>query len=73
MSEWQPIETAPVDGSLVLLSNAIAAEVFPGCLQWASSNRGARFIETIAVDPNGFGRAKATHWMPLPSPPETTP
>lgn len=62
--EWQPIESAPRDGSLVLLTDA---DCDP-CHLIAQWNRGAWWGEKTRS-----GRAlvweTATHWMPLPDPP----
>ena len=67
MSEWQPIETAPKDGTRVLASQS--GHVFTA--RWAPG--------FAAVYPGGGGpgwydeildrRAQPTHWMPLPAPP----
>ena len=69
--EWQPIETAPKDGTPHVRG------------LWVTSNRtGARWWESIAgyVDDDGEfvdhdGNAPwhgddYTHWMPLPEPPK---
>lgn len=69
MSKWQPIETAPKDGTPVLLGRFA-----PGCLldgrvsvdKWSLPEDGRGWI--------GFGKFNpeywpATHWMPLPPPP----
>lgn len=63
---WQPIETAPKDGSCVLLywpdidSIATGAWYAPlGCVEhWCKDCR-----VTYCIDP--------THWMPLPDPPKS--
>jgi len=57
---WQPIETAPRDGTWVLIfcdGNAIQAQWDRDDAYWANG----RF---------GLGFDDATHWMPLPEPPE---
>lgn len=60
MSEWQPIETAPKDGSDVLLSNGY----------WtfeATSLPDGRFIRT--KDRQQTAPSNCKFWMPLPEPP----
>jgi hypothetical protein len=65
--QWQPIETAPKDGSVVLLakrSNVIGPHQFiehkgPCGKQWYSAYQ----LSYIWVE-------HPTHWMPLPDPPE---
>lgn len=66
MSEWQPIETAPKDGSWVLLRgiNAVGRSMIPvvaafrpaGCLHvgWVDSGS-FKHVDDLAVD-----------WHPLP-------
>jgi hypothetical protein len=54
--DWQPIETAPRDGTSVLAVWAYGAhEVVRWCGWW---------------DANGFTRPEPTHWLPLPPPPK---
>lgn len=52
---WQPIETAPKDGALLLLSATPTGPLWIGCW-W----RDGWYSE---------GWQSATHWMPLPEPP----
>ena len=78
MSEWQPIETAPKDGSTILLGNE------HGC--WAARYRPVYQSGYHPDDPwfsmmlnHEYRRkdgilqwAPPTHWMPLPVPPDGT-
>lgn len=72
MSEWQPIETAPKDGTKILVGRFTGKEghLHEGriAVDWyRSAGIGAGFT--------GFGKFNnrhwpATHWQPLPAPPE---
>ena len=55
---WQPIETAPRDGTRVLVYERDAA-LGAISLNW--------------VDQDGWWLGHPTHWMPLPTPPEDKP
>ena len=72
MSEWQPIETAPKDGSTVLVatSGKVTAawwdedqSIWTELLVWNS------VFDEYEAQPIGFA---PTHWMPLPPPPQDT-
>lgn len=65
---WQPIETAPV-GDVILLCNAKHKYVCTGYGEWMALPQ-INLPRWISCDPNGVGRFKPTHWMPLPQPPE---
>ena len=62
-SNWQPIETAPKDGTHVLLAitgwDIIVGECWRGNA-WIESYRGEDITGTV------------TNWMPLPEPPTTS-
>jgi hypothetical protein len=66
MSKWQPIETAPKDGTIILVAWGGTRRVWP-----------ARFGDVGPEDAwvgwsNAFGEmhiTDMTHWMPLPEPP----
>lgn len=76
--EWQPIETAPTDGTRVLLRGQWAGEI-------AGPGRVGTFVGAHTgghTDHPGFdwdvdggdcyaAWCKPTHWRPLPTPPET--
>lgn len=75
MSEWQPIETAPKDGTqfLAALNNGwvtILSEV-PGCERyaWYRSNGISVPVARTHIAESLKESILATHWMPLPSPP----
>lgn len=62
MSEWQPIESAPKDGKpiIVLDDGDVRVAAWSGMLGKFSGTGG-----------NIFNYCEnATHWMPLPTPPE---
>lgn len=72
MSEWQPIETSPKDGT-----RFVAFGVFGGEPGYARDEMAAFFCKyvggSLQIDqPTGryFSGAWPTHWMPLPPPPE---
>lgn len=64
---WQPIESAPKDGTHVLVLDAHAPNVPPTTVHWfnggwhLSVNQRGEFSEYIWGTPS--------HWMPLPKPP----
>jgi len=66
VSEWQPIETAPKDGTTLLVWDGIAITTaffqthkYGG--NWELANPGS-YAEDCEIN--------ATHWMYLPEPPE---
>lgn len=67
MSEWQPIATAPKDVAVLVWdgyrNGAGVAEWVDGygCWCWAQAAASDEYPAN--------GPIKATHWMPLPSPP----
>jgi len=63
MMEWQPIETAPKDGTRVLLW------VVPPRIWMPFEWRGGRWMG----DDYPLNMAEATHWTPLPPQPDAPP
>lgn len=69
MSEWQPIETAPLNGTSVLLwqngrwiTGRWRGEHYGEVLRWDMGNwQSSDGIDLLYQPP--------THWMPLPPPP----
>jgi hypothetical protein len=66
MSEWQPIETAPKDGTRVIARQGFTVDtMFWSKRIWAGGGGWVSDIcrsETYVYSP--------THWMPLPDPPQ---
>lgn len=79
MSEWRPIETAPKDGTVILLTalepDGEPFEVWP--MQWMAIQQNGLFPGKVGMwthpsgdvtwnddDPAGA----PTHWMPTPNP-----
>lgn len=69
---WQPIETAPRDGTKVLLwigkpwSKVEIARFYP---PWDNWQVGAIPADPAREEIYGIGNALPTHWQPLPEPP----
>ena len=78
-NKWMPIETAPKDGSAILLFEVISFDysdktenyVFSGCY---NERRNPKFYGTEweCLEYSAFNRYP-THWMPLPLPPKDKP
>lgn len=71
MSEWQPIETAPKDGSRIIgwVGEIVTLDYVPPC---RIGSKGHIHIPEQWVQESDSGRCTPfmpTHWMPLPSPP----
>jgi hypothetical protein len=71
---WEPIETAPKDGTQFVMLDAAVNTATVGSwmedVEWI--NAGKMPGEAKAV-PSWFPLHSPTHWMPLSPPPETTP
>ena len=77
--DWQPIETAPKDGSIIILTDGKTVEV--GC--WSLDLHGKEYpwsfvddyraqdirSDGVGVSVNGWEETAVTHWMHLPKPP----
>ena len=76
MSDWQPIEGAPKDGSVILLY--VPMYDFPKMGSWREDENmghlGEMWLDESFDDFScGFASVpiQPTHWMPLPSPPQS--
>lgn len=71
MSEWQPIDTAPKDGTAILVGRftgnpQASHEGVCAVDWWRSITDRSGFVGFGQFNPSYF---PATHWMPLPPPP----
>ena len=72
MSEWQPIKTAPKDGTRILGFGMMGLDDKPGIGTVAWDNDWKRWF----CSPNEASEyipesCKVSHWMPLPEPPKS--
>lgn len=67
MMVWDDIRTAPI-GPTILLANSNTGHVVAGYGEWLDLKH-VNLPRFISCDPEGFGRFKATHWMPMPDAP----
>ena len=65
--EWQPIETAPKDGTEILAFATFERRDFIAVAQWADAD--PEFPNTVAGWFWDYA-IRPTHWMPLPEPPK---
>jgi hypothetical protein len=69
MMEWKPIETAPKDGTRILVFDREYHGEIAACefnKEWGWVERGLDY----ATEVWGYGEMEPTHWMPLPQPPK---
>jgi hypothetical protein len=65
--KWQPIETAPRDGTIVLLfARRLKYPVMFRICGWWSRDKEC-WVELCFYEPDGL---VAYNWMPLPEPPD---
>ena len=77
MAEWQPIETAPKDGTWILVFEHDEYSPSIHVVRWGQPEWGGGDLTwvTMALGPNPdtYDPHPVTHWMPLPDPPTTLP
>jgi len=83
MTDWQPIETAPKDGTEILTIQMLEGDYFkrqaimywylpPAKYRWNLTDDDT--MKRFPISPIGYWRGEIylnpTHWMPLPNAPE---
>lgn len=71
--EWQPIETAPKDGTIHIRGlwvtvKGVKAKEFQQFIGFIDED--GDFKDMVYFDDFGWAAKDYTHWMPLPEPPE---
>ena len=66
--DWQPIETAPKDGTVVLLAGCRK----PVAAAWLEDEIDYWHVDDNKRGPFALRGPGPTHWMPFPAPPEST-
>lgn len=66
-SEWLPIESAPMDGTWILLSGVCTRTKAPALVCQSFGG------DWISADDGYDAYFEPTHWQPLPQPPKVTP
>lgn len=68
-SQWQPIETAPMDGTIVMVT--LWKGFLPSWISKAhwSADRN-RWLSGDPIEDMSGGLVTPSHWMPLPTPPK---
>lgn len=74
MSEWKPIESAPGDGSYILVANSHGAWIAKWHPVFQSGYRPSNPWASLMLNHDHIDKPgrydHPTHWMPLPPPPE---
>jgi hypothetical protein len=69
-SEWQPIETAPKDGTRFLGAEYDDGWMIGPCIWCKTSHVPLYGFHFTEGDPEDLNIAHPSHWMPLPAPPK---
>ena len=68
MSDWRPIETAPEDESILLVTKGSPLPIYCGEFRFGAFYEPQPSVEAWRCDSSGRF-ADPTHWMPLPRKP----
>ena len=63
--DWQPIETAPRDGTRLLLAKIVGHPDHSTTLWWAVTGRWSARWQNWNDDVEPSGLAGPTHWLPI--------
>jgi hypothetical protein len=66
---WQPIETAPKNGTVILVYRNLDGRQQMGTAYWGAPFSASGWITKGTAGNTDMGLLAPTHWMPLPAPP----
>ena len=72
MTKWQLIETAPKDGTKILIYEDLGWEKLIYVVRWVDAWVNPSIGAWLEADGEGHATYDPTHWMPLPEPPKET-
>lgn len=67
--QWQPIETAPRDGTVILAYASTGEMVTVAAATWSQDRLVWELLDTGSYADDSDCSLDLTHWMPLPDPP----
>lgn len=67
--KWRRIETAPRDGTLVLIFAEVGLGAAMTCARHQEIDGASYWVLTVNNGQNLYFRHNPTHWMPLPAAP----
>ena len=68
LQQWQPIETAPRDGTPILGARLDCNDLY--VMYWMEEDETAPLYRWAIIDGGVMHKDALTHWMPLPEPPK---
>ena len=72
---WQPIETAPKDGTRIIIFEDGCVRISRWYVHYMNGapnpHRAPEWKQDVMYGHDYYGPIKPTHWMPLPKPPES--
>lgn len=66
--EWQPIETAPKDGTkIIILENTGRVQVARWCVPASSYHQADWYVSLTGSSTDDWPTLTVTHWLPIPN------
>jgi hypothetical protein len=70
MTDWQPIETAPRDGTRIIAAEPDGGWIIDICVWCKTPHVPLYGFHFTAGDPENWDMCSPTHWMPMPEAPK---
>jgi len=72
MNNWQPIETAPKDGTAILAVDALTQDTH-SVVYYDALDSKSIYVWRMTDSTSAYHKDRFTHWMPLPAQPTQEP